>query len=250
VSNNAISIIIPVLNEAGNIDTLVGRIVSSMRDSGVRYEIIFVDDHSTDMTEELIGRKIAEGYPVRFEKKQGKGGKAFSIIEGVDHARFDVVCMIDADLQYAPEEILPMLRQMTALNNDVVISNRVAHETSFLRQLTSSTFHFVFTKLLFGLEYDTQSGLKVFKKDVLKSVDITPSPWSFDLQFIVAALLRGYSISSHDIYFAERTNGKAKVNVIKTSYELARESVKLRLQISGSKLRKQYKLNKLIRTQA
>lgn len=236
-----VSIVIPVLNEAGNITNLIKRIENSLSSSAYGYEIIFVDDHSSDDTKALVQKAQMNNLAISFRTKQGSRGKAFSVIEGFSYAHFDTVCMIDADLQYAPEAIVPMLDQMNSKGSDVVVSNRVSHETSFIRRVTSNAFHLIFTKWLFGIEYDTQSGLKVFRNEILRNIHIAPSPWSFDLQFIVFSILRGYSVSSYDIEFFERTAETAKVNVLATSFELAKASIELRLKISKSELLKQYR---------
>ncbi len=83
---------------------------------------------------------------------------------GFDIAKHDIICMIDADLQYPPEAILPMYHLLTTNDVDVVLAEREDHETSALRRLSSRVFNFAFTRLLFGFDYDSQSGLKLFKK--------------------------------------------------------------------------------------
>jgi glycosyltransferase involved in cell wall biosynthesis len=205
---------------------------------------LFVDDHSSDSTANEISSLIKlYGKKVKFYTKQGKRGKAFSIIEGVTYANFDTICMIDADLQYAPEYIAPMYTLMNSSGKDIVITKRTINETSILRKILSSGFNLVFTRLMFGINYDTQSGLKLFKAKVFEKVEINPSPWGFDLEFIVLSLMNGFTVTSMDINFSERTNGDAKVNVLKTSLELAKESIKLRSKISKKSLKTFYVKN-------
>ncbi len=238
-----VSVIIPVLNEVGNIQPLILRIDSTLRNLEIPYEILFIDDHSTDGTQKAIA-DIASKNPavVQFEK-QGKRGKAYSILEGVARSQHEIICMIDADLQYAPENIAPMLTLMEKMNSDVVITNRITHATGALRKLASFVFNYVFIKLLFGIEYDTQSGLKLFRKKVLENITVTPSPWSFDLEFIVRSLLKNYSIVSYDITFEARNSGDAKISMFKSSFELAKSSISLRFKVPALAVRKKYKNN-------
>lgn len=239
-----ISIIVPVLNEAGNIDILTNRIQKVMQSIGAKYEIVFIDDHSTDATESLIKAQAkTAGKTIRFYKKVGQKGKSYSILQGITHARYDTLCMIDADLQYAPENIAPMYELMRKAGSDIVITNRKTNDTSALRKLLSSGFNLVFTRMMFGIDYDTQSGLKLFRAEVFEKVNINPSPWGFDLEFIVLSLMAGFSIESYDISFSERVEGQAKVHVLKTSFELAKESVKLRLKINKKHLKVNYLKN-------
>ena len=239
---NAISVIVPTLNEVDNIAMLVSRIAAGFDGSGLQYEIVFVDDHSTDGTVKAI-EDLSTEFPVRYLMKQGERGKAHSLLEGFADAKYETLCMIDADLQYPPEAILPMYRLMESTDTDIVLTNRLDHATSRLRKITSAGFNFIFTKLLFGFDYDSQSGLKLFKRSVIKNITITPTPWSFDLEFIVRSLEHDYKIISYDISFAERYAGVAKIQVSKVAIELAKASVKLRFNSSPRKVKEAYKMN-------
>ncbi|MFZ1250449.1 MAG: glycosyltransferase family 2 protein [Candidatus Microsaccharimonas sp.] len=243
--SKGITVLIPVLNEAENVDALMARLYSSLNTMNVPYEILFVDDKSTDNTAKLIKKYAKKDDRINLHVKKGEKGKANSIIEGSSLAQYNTVCMIDADLQYPPESIPAMYKQLVATSSDVVITNRKNNETSLLRKVFSAGFNLIFTKLLFGIDYDTQSGLKIFKTDIMKNISLEASRWSFDLEFIVKSLLAGYIISDFDIDFAKRNAGEAKLNVLSTSYELALASVKLRMSINKKSLSKQYSLSKL-----
>lgn len=236
---SAISIVIPTLNESENIALLVKRIYEAFAASDTEYEIIFIDDKSRDATLEEI-KKVQIDHPVRYATKVGLRGKAFSLLQGFAMAKHDTICMIDADLQYPPEAILPMYHMMEENGVDLIVTERVEQETSKLRQLSSKVFNFIFARLLFGFNYDSQSGLKVFKKTVVKKAKLNPTPWSFDLEFIVRALENNFKILSYKIPFSKRFGGETKVHVLKLTYELAKASLKLRATSSQRKVRKAY----------
>jgi glycosyltransferase involved in cell wall biosynthesis len=240
--NQPLSIIVPTLNEVDNLELLLSRIDASLSSARIGYEVVLVDDHSSDGTVDLA-RKLAAYYPIRIFEKEGKRGKAYSLLEGFDHAEYELVCMIDADLQYPPEAIAAMYKELTTHNADLVITKRIEQQTSLLRQLSTKVFNLVFTRLLFGIHYDTQSGLKLFKKQILQHMVLSPSPWSFDLEFIVRALENDDKIMSHDIQFGERYAGQAKVHVLAASVELAKASLKLRRDTSVKRVRLHYKQN-------
>ena len=237
---NAISVIVPTLNEAESVPVLVKRLAASFAVSGIDYEVVFVDDNSTDGTPDVI-KSLMANYPVRYLKKQGPRGKAYSLLEGFAAADNEILCMIDADLQYPPEAIVPMYSLMSSTNTDVVLTNRQDHATSRLRKISSAGFNFVFTKMLFGFDYDSQSGLKLFKRDVIRNISLSPTPWSFDLEFIVRALELDYKIVSYDISFAQRYAGEAKIQVSKVAIELAKASLKLRFSSSPTKVKRAYR---------
>ncbi|MFA9288657.1 MAG: glycosyltransferase [Weeksellaceae bacterium] len=225
---NGLSIVVPVLNEAGNITTLLQRIHASVASTKLKYEVIMIDDHSTDGTKEEILKNIKK-YPVRYYEKLGSKGKAQSLMEGFAHAKYEIICMIDSDLQYPPEALPEMLAKMKD-GYDVVVTHRKEKHTSAIRKMTSNSFNFVFCRLLHDLPYDVQSGLKIFRKEIIERIDIKPLSWSFDLEFLVAARSAGYYISSVDIVFNKRENGASKVDLLWTSMQIGLSAILLKLQ--------------------
>lgn len=240
----ALTIVVPTLDEADNIDPLITRIDQTMRKARLSYKLLFIDDHSSDGTLNRI-KRYAKRLPVIARSKRGPRGKAQSIIEGIAATDTPLVCMIDADLQYSPEEIPAMVDLLVKNRADVVLSTRKDHKTGPMRRLTSKAFNFLFTRMLFGIDYDTQSGLKVFRKNILNRMKLEPTPWAFDLEFIVKALAMQKRILTHDINFEQRFSGKAKVSVIKTSLELAKSSLILRARVPRKKIKDAYERNVL-----
>lgn len=221
-----ISVVIPTLNEEGNVRALVGRLDAAFSRARIGYELVFIDDHSADRTRDIL-RNLAEDYPVSVYLKQGARGKAQSLLEGFAQARYELVGMIDADLQYPPEAIPEMIEKIQSGFDVVVVSRRERH-VSFVRKVFSKTFAFLFVRLLHGFNFDVQAGLKVFRKSVIREIKIKPTPWTFDLEFLVRARHAGYSITSIDIVFDERTAGVSKVNLLRTSIEIGWNAIKLR----------------------
>lgn len=223
----ALSIVIPALNESENIGELIeqiDRFCAPVAD----YEVIVIDDRSTDATFD-VAMGLAARYPVRVFRKQGAPGKAQALLEGFSYARFDHIGMIDADLQYPPEAIPAMLEKLAG-EADIVVAARRTHNEGFLRSTASKIFSFVFVGLLHRISCDSQSGLKMFKKKILNEVSVSPSPWTFDLEFLVKARNCGYRIEGHDITFAARTRGKSKINFLSSSYEIASRAILLKVR--------------------
>jgi glycosyltransferase involved in cell wall biosynthesis len=235
-----ISVIVPTLNEADNLNLLFSRIDKALSSAAIPYEVIIIDDHSTDATVQ-IALQAADRYDVKVMTKRGQPGKAFSLLEGFDAAKYDLLCMIDADLQYPPEAITSMYHKLQFCEADIVITERIDNKTSPVRQLTSVVFKTLFTRMLFGINYDTQSGLKLFRKSVLKSISLSPSPWTFDLEFIVRALEQGYSIVSQPIKFSERNAGVPKVKLLSATLEIASGSYRLWRNTSSERVKSSYK---------
>jgi cellulose synthase/poly-beta-1,6-N-acetylglucosamine synthase-like glycosyltransferase/glycosyltransferase involved in cell wall biosynthesis len=228
MNNERVSIIVPTLNEEGNVEELVRRIHEALRSCAQAYEIIFVDDHSSDRTREIV-ESLADAYPVSLFLKRGEKGKARSLLEGFGHARYEVLAILDADLQYPPETIPEMLERMRQ-GADVVVANRVEREVSFVRKFLSKGFALFFSRFLHGLDCDVQAGLKVFRREIVGEVSLRPSPWTFDLDFLAGARNYGYEIASVDMAFAERRSGRSKVVLWKAAYEIGWNAIKLKFK--------------------
>lgn len=221
---NNVSIIVPTYNEQGNVIALIDRIHTTMINEGIDYEVIFIDDNSTDLTRESVYTKF-KTHPVRLFVKEGKKGKAFSILEGVKKAQYENVCMIDADLQYPPEVIPQMLALIDT--HGIIVAGRKDADVPTVRKVMSQTFSFTFGRLLHGFTVDVQSGLKLFKKEIAEFVDHDKvTPWTLDLALLITAKNLGYSVGEVEMTFDKRQSGESKINIFKSSYEIASNAVK------------------------
>lgn len=225
---NRLSIVVPTLNEERNISELVRRIDAALALAGTEYEVIFVDDHSADGTLAVV-ENMATEYPVRSFVKKGEKGKAYSLLEGFEYARYELVAILDADLQYPPETLPAMLKHIED-GMDVVVARRIEQEIGMVRKILSRGFALVFSKMLHGLDCDVQAGMKVFRKKILDEVKLEPSPWTFDLEFLLGSRNYGYAIGNVDMPFAERSEGESKVVLWKAMYEIGWNAVQLKFK--------------------
>jgi glycosyltransferase XagB len=236
MKNNAtkkmVSIVVPVYNELKNIKKLHNELRSEMSKVAIPYEIIYIDDNSTDGTYDYLNKvsKASEDTSHTFVfKKQGLRGKAYSLIEGFSYAKGTILCMIDGDMQYPPCAIPEMIKRLDEA--DIVVANRKDFQASAVRKVLSRGFRFIFGNVLFKLPTDIQSGLKVFKRSVYETVKSTPrSPWTFDLEFLYKARESGFVIENYDISFAPRENGFSNVNSVRQSVEIGYNALSLRAQ--------------------
>lgn len=222
-----LSIVVPTYNEAENVTKLARRIVQIMAESNIPYEIIFIDDHSTDSTRRKIG-SLSQAYPIITQVKKGKNGKGFSIYQGFTLAKFEHIAMLDADLQYPPE-ILPELYQK-AIATGFAVANRKTYKSSRVRTFASRANALILGKLFLGLHTDIQSGLKVFHRDVFERLDTKLiSAWAIDIPLVHTAYNLGYTPSHIDIDFHPRNSGESKVDLIKTSWEIVKGAIRTKL---------------------
>lgn len=225
-----ISILIPVRNEKGTIQKLCEKIDSALTLAHIDYEIIIVDDHSTDGTL-VLAEKLQKRFPIRSYLKVGSRGKGYSLLEGAVHAKAPIVCMIDADLQYDPSYIPEMYAQMhESPHVGVVIAQRRDFKAGVVRKLSSRINAFMFGSLLFGLKLDIQSGLKLFRKDLVEHIEVKfVGPWSFDIPLLHAARESGYGIKQVPITFEARDEGASKVRILSVGKEIATNAIRQRI---------------------
>jgi cellulose synthase/poly-beta-1,6-N-acetylglucosamine synthase-like glycosyltransferase/glycosyltransferase involved in cell wall biosynthesis/O-antigen/teichoic acid export membrane protein len=224
---HGLSIIVPTYNEAESVPMLIERIAKSMAGKRIAYEIIFIDDRSTDATRAVI-QNISTTAAVSVYIKKGKRGKGYSLMEGVSHARYDYIAQLDADLQYPPE-ILPELFAK-AKEHGFGVANRRTYAKNFLRRFLSRANAFVFGRLLLNVATDVQSGLKIFPREVFEHLNTNlVSAWATDMPLIFTAYELGLTPGHVDIDFEPRKLGSSKVTYLSTAAEVAMGAVKTRL---------------------
>ena len=223
-----LSLIIPTYNERENVGELFARISSTLNNAKIEHELICIDDRSPDGTRQAI---LSLNTPNTYvHTKQGEKGKAFSILEGITHARGEIIGFIDADLQYPPEVIPQMLAKLET--SDIVVADRTTRETSWYRIVLSRLFRFLFGKLLLGISVDSQSGLKLFRRESVRMEYLEGvTAWGLDYQMLFEAIRNGAKIVSVPITFAERQHGTSDVQALQVGYELMRGAIRLRLRV-------------------
>lgn len=222
-----LTIIIPTYNEAANMNELLRRISESMGNAGISYEIIIVDDHSTDATVK-VARLWAKRASVQVYKKTGKPGKGYSILEGATHASYAHIAMLDADLQYPPE-ILPSLYEK-AKRTGIGVARRKTYKSSLLRIVASRVNAFIFGRLLLDLDTDVQSGCKIFPYEVFTHLENDlVTAWAVDIPLLYTAYELGYTASHVNIDFNPREHGTSNVRFLTTAWQIGIGAVKTRL---------------------
>lgn len=168
-----ISVIVPLLNECESLVELERRIVSVMDGHGYSYEVIFVDDGSTDASWETIAR-LAESnsavHGIRFRRNYGKSAALFC---GFRRAQGEVVITMDADLQDFPEEIPAMYEMVTAGGHDIVSGWKQHRQDNALTKNLPSKLYNAAARRITGLRlHDMNCGLKAYRNEVVKSIEV------------------------------------------------------------------------------
>lgn len=168
-----LSVVIPLLNEEESLPELYQWIVKVMRANDYSYEIIFIDDGSTDNSWQLI-QSLSEKDPavkgIRFQKNYGKSQ---ALNAGFKIAQGEVIITMDADLQDSPDEIPELYQLITEDNLDLVSGWKKKRYDSTLRKNLPSKLFNAAARKTSGLQlHDFNCGLKAYKNDVVKNIDV------------------------------------------------------------------------------
>ncbi len=207
VSTKKISIIIPAFNEARNIPELLNRISNVSITNKLDIEVVFVDDGSTDNTENVItdftDKKIQILY-VKFRKNQGKSE---ALSEGIKRANNELVITMDADLQDQPEEI-PKFIAMINSGYDVVSGwKKIRYDNLLFKNIPSYIFNFITRKILKSKLRDINCGFKAYRKEVWVEISVYG-----DFHRFIPALAanEGFKVGELEVIHAPRIYGKSK----------------------------------------
>jgi glycosyltransferase involved in cell wall biosynthesis len=166
-----ISVVIPVLNESRSMEELLERIDKIFDSIKQKYEVIFVDDGSTDESFSIL-KKFTEKYPsLKIIRHHSNFGKSLALMQGFDNAKGEVAIMMDGDLQDQPE-MIPRFIEKIKEGYDLVNGWRQRRNDDYSKNLLSKVFNF-FTSLVFRNSMrDINCGFKALRRDVFESLEL------------------------------------------------------------------------------
>lgn len=203
-----VSIIIPVHNEEDNLRILTGEIQQALAASGQDYEILYVDDTSTDESLAVLRRLAMESPRIRVLALPQRVGQSGALVHGFEAARGEVVVTLDADLQNDPADIPRLLAALGDL--DMVIGVRTTRHDNWLRRISSRVANAVRGRILGDGALDTGCALKVMRRQT-----VTHLPAFNGLHRFLPALVRmeGGRLAQVPVGHRPRLHGQPKYNV-------------------------------------
>jgi dolichol-phosphate mannosyltransferase len=200
----AVSIVVPVRNEADNIAPLVDEIAAAL-DQNLAFELIYVNDGSTDRTEAELARLMASRPWLRQIRHEISCGQSAAVSSGVMHARATIVVTLDGDGQNDPAFIPALLEaMMKAPHIGLVAGQRVGRQATGFKKFQSRVANAVRSVVLRDGTRDTGCGLKAFRRDLFLKL-----PYFDGLHRFLPALVRreGYAIGYVDVVDRPRRAG-------------------------------------------
>lgn len=208
-----VSVVIPAKDEEATIGMVLNdlfKVINEMRDYS--FEVIVVDDHSTDKT-----RQIAESFGVKIVENLRKPGKGNALISGFEKATGEVIIMFDADYSHRPEDI-PVFLSLIKKGFGIVVGSRAtggSEEYTLIRTLGNIGLTGFFWFMTGVFLTDVLNGYKAFRKEIFLNHKYTSKEFEIEIELLINALKDGYKIGEFPCHERSRAGGQMKSRVIK-----------------------------------
>ena len=207
-----LSIVIPVLNEEKNITILFDRILSCLTATNLKYEIIFIDDCSTDKSFEIITKLSENNKSIKAIRFSRKFGYQESIYCGLEYSNGEHIITMDSDLQHPPELILDLINKANEGYDIVNMVRRKAVKKTFISKIGSSFFYRIINFLSPTRVVNESADFRLYNRKVVNNLKLFPERGIF-----IRGLVGWMGFKQIDIKFdeQERKYGASKFNLFR-----------------------------------
>jgi len=203
-----ISVVVPVFNEEGNLPILIPRLADVLNHLGDAYEVIFVDDGSSDGSRKILKEMVSK-YPFfRMIGLSENRGLSTALIAGMREARGEKIVTLDSDLQNDPEDIPKLVGCLDRY--DMATGWRQKRDDPWLRRISSKIANVIRNRLSGEKIYDSACTLRAFKRECIKEIPVFNGMHRF-LSTLVK--MNGYRIIEIPVSHHPRRFGKSKYNI-------------------------------------
>lgn len=205
----AVSVVIPLFNEEGSLPVLADELKSVLGSMGMPYEIIYVDDGSTDDSFKILRDLHKKNKRIKVIRLRKNFGKSTALALGFQQATGDIVVTLDADLQDDPAEIPNLVKELKK-GYDVVSGWKKRRRDPITKTIPSKLFNYT-VRLITGIKiHDFNCGLKAYRQNVIKTIKIYGELHRF---IPVLAHWQGFGIGELIVQHRKRKFGKTKFGI-------------------------------------
>ena len=214
-----LSVIVPVFNEQRTVGDIVSRLKKVLEETGFRYEVIVVDDCSTD---DSLNATLKQGVSV-YQLKQHMG-KGYALRAGFAKANGNLVATLDSDGSHLPEELPLLLLPIAQDKADLVIGSRFLNNgegtTRKINKIGNRLFNNLI-KILTGIPIsDSQSGYRVMTRRVLGSMMLGSGGYEIESEMLVKSARKRFRIEEVSITYEQRTYGRSGIDPLRDGFKI------------------------------
>jgi glycosyltransferase involved in cell wall biosynthesis len=202
-----LSLVIPCYNEEENVPTLLQRVEAALAQTGRMFEVVLVDDGSTDATPKLLAEAMAAKPWLRVLRMAKNGGQSAAFEAGFEAAQGQVIATIDADLQNDPEEIPRLLPMLDEQNVDMITGWRKERQDTPFRRWQSRQANRIRNWISKETVNDSASSLKIYRAQAIRGMRLFNGAHRF---FPTLVKMRGYKVYETPVKHSVRFAGTAK----------------------------------------
>lgn len=233
MSSIDLSIVIPCYNEGPTLEKSVARIIKALDQLGKRWEIIFVEDGSTDGTKETVAKlvkKIANAKAIFHGKNEGRGK---AVADGIRASQGSICGFLDVDLEVA-ESYIPIFTREIEEGAQMVIGRRFYEKggSAFFRFVASKIYALI-AKFLLRLPFsDTEAGFKFFNRSAILPIvsKVKDKGWFWDTEICARAFWMGLKISQIPVLFVRRADKKSTVRMLPDTWNYLFRLIRFRIE--------------------
>jgi len=226
---NNISVIIPAYNEENNLAEVVKETQAVLNQISDQYEVILVNDGSTDRTDEVIQYLIGGNTHIQVIKHEKKEGIGNSLRDGFCKAKYEFITILPADGQIRPSDLKRFSSSIEDV--DMVVSYYRSYNPSMLRIIMSKGVRFLLF-LLFG-RLPRFDGIYMFRRKILNKIQLVSSSFVLNFELVIKAHQQNFKFKEIAIDCLPRATGRSKVVNPKKIFQVFLEIIKLRTSKIG-----------------
>jgi len=220
-----VTVIMPALNEEGNIISAIDSTLKAFENFGITGEIIVINDGSTDKTQELVENKIKNDSRVRLIRHLAPLGIGACFWDGVDNARGIAVVLLPGDNENIPDEILRYYKLLEDV--DIVIPFVFNKEVrSHFRNLLSYIYRSIIN-LTFFVNFNYTNGTVLYRRSILKELNFRSNGFFFQTDILIRLVKKGYLFAEVPYKLGKRKEGKSKALSFKSLIQVAKGYLQL-----------------------
>jgi glycosyltransferase involved in cell wall biosynthesis len=228
VQKPTISLVVPMFNEEANIEHAIAYAADALAQHAREYEIVIVDDASTDQSPEIVRRAVAGNPRIRLIRHEFNQKLGASLRSGFGEAKHELILYMDADLPFDPDVLGRAIRAMNVTRADLISGYRFDRTTEGLKRTILTVGYNWLIRLLFNISIrDVNFSFKLMRREVLKAIELKSEGSLIDAEILVKARNRGFVIQQIGLDYFPRVHGTSHLSSAGVVFKILREMITL-----------------------